>query len=91
MDGTGSSAPAADGTWTTGEAAAYLNGGGVDFRITPKAVRQMADDPGNQVTAVRGGGGQWRRVLVSTVRAERSRILAEAGRVDPDCPASAAE
>lgn len=90
MDGTGGSAPAADGTWTTGEAAAYLNGGGVDFRITPKAVRQMADDPDNQVAAVRGGGGRWRRLLVSTVRAERARMLAEAGREDPEWPVSGA-
>lgn len=75
-----------DETWTVGEAARYLNAGGVDFRIQPRRVRRWADDPGCQIRAVGGGTGRWRRVLASTVRAERARLLVEAGRLDPDWP-----
>lgn len=76
-----------DETWTVGEAARYLNAGGINFRIEPRRVRRWADDPGCQIRAVAGGTGRWRRVLASTVRAERVRLLAEAGRRDPDWPA----
>lgn len=74
-----------DETWTTGQAAVYLNAGGVDFGYDARQVRQAADNPDCQIRAVRRG--RWRRVLVSTVRAERARLLAEADRVDPEAPA----
>ncbi len=79
-------AAAHDETWHVGEAARYLNAGGIDFRISPRRVRRWADDPECQIQAVSGGGGtgRWRRVLASTVRAERARLLEKAGRVDPD-------
>lgn len=81
-----------DEVWTVGRAARYLNAGGVDFGITPKAVRFMAKDPKCQIRPVAGGTGPagertWYRLLASTVRAERARLLAEAGREDPDWPA----
>ncbi len=85
-DHTMASAPP-DETWTVGEAARYLNGGGVNFGITPKRVRMMAKDPECLVRDVSGGGRQWRRLLASTVRAERRRLLTAAGREDPDMPA----
>lgn len=72
-----------DEVWTIGEATVYLNSGGVDFRIKPKKVRQWADDPGGPVALVAGGQGRWRRVLASSVRAERARLLREVGRDDP--------
>lgn len=84
--------PAADETWTVGEAARFLNGGGVDFGITPKRVRFMAKDPECGITAVSGGaqkpGGRytWHRIIASSVRAERARLLAQAGREDPEWP-----
>ncbi len=83
--------PAGDETWTVGESARYLNAGGVDFGFTAKRVRFMAKDPGCGIVAVSGGavrGGRytWYRILASTVRAERARLLAEAGREDPDWP-----
>lgn len=74
-------------TWTMGEAARFLNGGGVDFQFDARAVRRMADDPDNQIRAVTRGRRGWRRALASTVRAERARLLAAAGRADPDSPA----
>jgi len=75
-----------DETWTVGEAAAYLNAGGVDFKLDARAVRRMIDAPpdGCLIRLVSGGRRRWRRVLASSVRAERSRLLAEAGRLDPD-------
>ncbi len=74
-------------TWTMGAAAAYLNAGGVDFGISARDVRRMADDPGNQITATsRGGPGSWRRAAASTVRAERARLLRDLGRRDPEWP-----
>lgn len=79
--------PPSDETWTVGRAARYLNGGGVDFKITPRRVRLMAYDPDCQIKDVSGGAG-WLRLLASTVRAERARLLAEAGRDDPDLPSS---
>lgn len=77
--------PPSDETWTVGRAARYLNDGGVDFGITPKRVRLLAYDPECQIRDVSGGRG-WLRLLASTVRAERARRLAEAGRTDPDWP-----
>jgi hypothetical protein len=73
-------------TWTVGEAATYLNAGGIDLGINAKAVRRAADNPDNQIRAVSGGGGRWRRVLRSTVRAERARLLRRAGVDDPEWP-----
>ena len=75
--------PPPDETWTVGEAAAYLNAGGVDFGYDGRAVRRMADDPECQIKIVSGGNRRWRRVLASTVRAERRRLLDAAGRSDP--------
>lgn len=75
-----------DETWTVGEAARYLNSGGIDFRIQPRRVRRWAENPECQIRAIRTGDGTWRRVLASTVRAERARLLADAGRRDPDWP-----
>jgi hypothetical protein len=75
-----------DETWYVGEAARYLNGGGIDFGIDGRRVRRWADNPECQIRAVGAGRGRWRRVLASTVRAERARLLAEAGRVDPGWP-----
>lgn len=72
-----------DETWTVGEAARYLNGGGIDFKISPKRVRLMALDPDCQIRDVSGGSRRWYRLLASTVRAERARLLAEAGRQEP--------
>lgn len=79
-------------TWTMGQAAAYLNGGGVDFGIDARAVRRMADDPRNQIRAGERGDGEatWRRALASTVRAERARRLRAIGRDDPEWPTSGA-
>jgi hypothetical protein len=77
--------------WTVGHAAAYLNAGPVDFQLSPKRVRLMAQDPSCQIRPVIGGtavGGRrrWYRLLASTVRAERARLLAESGYEDPDWP-----
>ena len=85
--------PAPDEIWTVGEATAYLNAGGVDFRIKHRQVREMADDPSCPVQAVAGGhgSGRWRRLVASTVRAERARRLAELGRSDPDWSPPAAD
>jgi hypothetical protein len=71
-----------------GRAAEYLNAGGVDFGITAKAVRFMADDPDNQIRVRPRSDGRtrWRRALASTVRAERARLLREVGRDDPEWP-----
>lgn len=82
----------ADETWTIGQAVDWLNGGGVDFHFTRKSVRQMVKDPNCQIRAISGGmtpdgDRRWFRVLASTVRAERDRLLAEvaeAGVQDPD-------
>ena len=88
MDDTGTTsvagAPAGDEVWTVGEAATYLNAGGIDFRIKPKTVRRWADDPRKAITTAAGGNGRWRRVLASSVRAERARLLRSVGREDPD-------
>jgi hypothetical protein len=73
-----------DATWTTGEAAAYLNAGGVDFGFTARKVRQLTSHPHTLIRVIRVH--RWRRLVVSTVRAERARLLAEIGRVDPDWP-----
>lgn len=79
-----------DEVWTVGEAAKFLNAGGVDFRISPKTVRRWADDPSQGIVLASGGQGRWRRVLASSVRAERRRMLAELNRVDPgDAPSAA--
>lgn len=75
-----------DETWTVGEAARYLNAGGINFRFTPRRVRRWADNPECQIRAVQLGDGTWRRVLASTVRAERARLLEQAGRRDPQWP-----
>lgn len=76
--------PPPDETWTVGQAAAYLNAGGVDFKLDPRAVRRMVDDdPDCVIRIVSGGNRRWRRLLASTVRAERRRLLAQAGRPDP--------
>lgn len=90
MGSAGTSQPPGDETWTVGEAAAYLNAGGIDFRIRPRTVRRMADNPESGIVAVEGGGGRWRRLLASSVRAERARLLAQAGREDPDATPPAA-
>ena len=91
MDAHAPDAHAADDeVWTVGEAADYLNAGGVNFGITPKRVRRMAKNPSCQIRAVAGGteGGQrtWFRLLASTVRAERARLLTLADRQDPGYP-----
>jgi hypothetical protein len=75
-----------DETWTVGEAARYLNAGGIDFGIEPRKVRRWVNNPACQIAAVQPATGQWRQVLASTVRAERARLLAAAGRQDPDWP-----
>lgn len=75
-----------DETWTVGEAARYLNAGPVDFQIQPRKVRRWAESPQCQIRAVRAADGAWRRVLASTVRAERARLLALAGYRDPEWP-----
>ncbi len=82
------SAPDSDEIWTVGEATTYLNAGGLNFRLTVRQVREMADDPNCPVRALSGGqgSGKWRRLLASTVRAERARRLAAAGRSDPEWP-----
>jgi len=84
-----------DEVWTVGEASAYLNAGPVNLRSTPKRVRQMAQDPGCQVRAIVGGTTaqgrrRWYRLVASTVRAERARLLRESGYEDPDWPANSA-
>lgn len=84
--------PPPDETWTVGQAAAYLNAGGVDFKLDPRAVRRLVDnDPDCVIRIVSGGNRRWRRLLASTVHAERRRLLALAGRPDPaDAPGPAA-
>lgn len=81
-----------DEVWTVGRARAYLNGGPVDFHLTAKLVREMAQDPGCQIRPISGGTAasgrpRWFRLLASTVRAERARLLRAAGFDDPDWPA----
>jgi hypothetical protein len=81
-------APGGDEVWTTERAAEYLNAGPVDFGFSRKQVRRMAQDPGCQIRALPGittptGRRSWYRLLASTVRAERARLLAEAGFEDP--------
>lgn len=81
-----------DEVWTVGEAATYLNAGGVDFGFTSRRVRSLAGDPGSLVRAVSGGTPaegrrRWYRLLASSVRAERARLLKAAGLDDPNWPA----
>jgi hypothetical protein len=81
----------ADEIWTVGDAVAYLNAGPVNLRVTRKRVRAMADDPACQIRSIRGGTSAagrrtWYRLVASTVRAERARLLRESGYEDPDWP-----
>ena len=76
------SPPPSDATWTTGQAAVYLNAGGVDFGFTARKVRALISTPDCLIRASRPG--RWRRLIVSTVRAERARLLAAAGVEDPE-------
>lgn len=82
---------AADEVWTVGQAASYLNAGPVNLRFSPRRVRRAAQDPTCQIRVVAGGTGggrrRWFRLLASTVRAERARLLAASGFEDPDWPA----
>jgi len=84
-----------DDVWTVGEALSYLNAGPVNLRLTRKKVRQMAQDPDCQVRAIAGGTSpagrrRWFRLVASTVRAERARLLRESGYEDPDWSAPGA-
>lgn len=86
------STPQDDEIWNAGRALRYLNSGGIDFGITRQRLRRMILDPECQIRALSGGadghgGRSWFRLLASTVRAERARLLDEAGRDDPERPA----
>lgn len=68
--------PAAhDELWTPGEAAEYLNGGGVDFKITPRRVSQMAQR--GELPSVQPTPGRWRKVSAAAVREMRRQWLAD--------------
>lgn len=82
-----SDATADDELWTVGQAAAYLNAGGVDLRFRPRRVTEMisrGELPGLQ-THVQG----WRRTPASAIRRLRAELLRELGRVDPAFPLAA--
>lgn len=82
---------AGDEVWTVGQAADYLNAGPVRLVSTTKRVRRMAQDPGCQIRSIVGGVDtlgrrHWFKLVASTVRAERARLLGLAGFEDPDWP-----
>lgn len=78
VDGTSSQ----DELWTPGEAAAYLNAGGVNLGFTPRRVTDMIKR--SELAAIQSHSGGWRRTPASGIRELRRAQLAAIGREDPD-------
>lgn len=72
---------AEDELWTPGEAAAYLNTGGVHLGFTPRRVTAMIKR--GELAGVQSHSGGWRRTPASGIRALRADQLAALGRFDP--------
>ena len=70
-----------DELWTAGQAAAYLNAGGVNLGITARHVTDLIKE--GELSAVRHPARGWRRTPASGIRRLRFERLAELGRVDP--------
>lgn len=84
MAGSGTTEPpAGEEVWRVGQAADYLNAGGVDLRITGRKVRRWARDPRRLIRATSQGFNSWSWVSAESVRAERIRLLSQLGRRDP--------
>lgn len=73
-----------DELWTPGEAAAYLNAGGVNLGFKPRRITDMMKR--DELIGVRTHVGGWRRTPASVIRKLRAEQLAALGRTDPDYP-----
>lgn len=81
----GGGTAAEDELWTPGEAAAYLNAGGVNLGFTPRRVTDMIKR--DELPAIQSHAGGWRRTPASGIRVLRRSLLASLGRDDPaDAP-----
>lgn len=84
MTNQGAADAGADELWTPGQAAAYLNAGGVHLGFTSRRVADMIRRdalPGVQ-TQAQG----WHRTPASAIRQLRAEQLASIGRDDPGWP-----
>jgi hypothetical protein len=78
-----------DELWTPGEAAAYLNAGGVNLGFKPRRITDMIKR--EELIGVRTAVGGWRRTPASAIRRLRAEQLAALGRTDPDFPLAKAD
>lgn len=84
----GGGTAAEDELWTAGEAAAYLNAGGVNLGFTPRRVTDMIKR--GELAALQTHTGGWRRTPASGIRELRRAQLLMLGRTDPADAAEAA-
>jgi hypothetical protein len=80
----GAEPTADDELWTPGEAARYLNAGGVNLGWTPRRVTDAIKR--GDLAGVQTHAQAWRRTPASGIRALRVEQLAALGRTDPDLP-----
>lgn len=80
----GGGTAAEDELWTPGEAAAYLNAGGVNLGFTPRRVTDMIKR--GELTALQSHTGGWRRTPASGIRDLRRTLLSSLNREDPADP-----
>lgn len=61
-------------TLTAGEAARYLNSGGVDLRINRRQVSRMVNR--GELPALERGDQSWRRIPLSALKSKRDDLIA---------------